>query len=520
MKTLFTNAKVRLGRNNFCEAAGFDSESGKIIFTGSSDEAKHLKKEFENVIDLKKRLVMPAFTDGHCHFIEGAFISSQLNLRNAKTGKDFISGIRAYRSEYNGTWIFGGFFSEANFIEEIIIDKDFLDVICSDVPVIISRFDTHSAFANSKAIELSGLASAENNFTPDELIRQDGILTGELKERAMDFVLDSIPFATIEERTGAAIKQVEKFNSYGITAISDITLTEDLEIYQELIKRKKLSLRVDARLPFRELYNIEKYKNEFAEISDSIKFNSLKAFYDGSLSSKTALMHSPYKNSNHNGIKTESVISGEFERLAFEIDQKGYQMSVHAIGDKAVTELLELNEELVKKSGMKDRRFRIEHAQHIRENDFERFKDLNVIASVQPSHLFSDAKTAFGILEDYKLEHNYKKLFDIGATVCFGTDFPVVSENPFETIHFAMTRKVQGFENGFATENCISLDDCLDAYTINNAFASFDEALRGKIETGKFADIVVLENDLYEMNEDEIRNSKVNMTYHKGKRVF
>lgn len=521
MKTLLTNGKVWLGKNSFTDSIGFDSLTGKIIFTGNSRESKYAQREFHEVIDLKKKLVLPAFTDGHCHFIEGAFVSSQLNLRNAQTENDFIAGIKNYKKLNGDKWIYGGYFSDANFLEDINLNKTFLDEIYADVPVIISKFDMHSAFANSKALAISGILNRQDDFTAEEIVRDEqNKITGELKERALNFVMDKIPFASLKERTEAAYLQMQKLHSLGITAISDITLTEDLKIYKNLIEENKLQLRVDSRLPFTELYNLRKYQSEFSGISDLIKFNSLKAFYDGSLSSRTALMHSNYKNADHNGIKTEFVNSGEFEKLAFEIDEAGFQMSVHAIGDKAVTELLDLNEQLIKKSGHRDRRFRVEHAQHIRENDFHRFKELNVIASVQPTHLFSDAKTAKEILDDFILEHNYKKLFDIGAQVCFGTDFPVVGESPFETIYYAMTRKVNGFENGFVTENNIPLVDCLEAYTINNAYATYDEKERGSLEFGKIADLVIMESDLFEMTGDEIIDAKVYETYFGGVKVF
>ena len=480
-----------------------------------------VKKEFDDVIDVNSKLVLPTFTDGHCHFIKGALVNSQLNLRDAATKNDFIKGIHEYKKLNNGKWIFGGYFSESNFKEDIKLDKTFLDEICPDVPVLISRFDLHSAFANSKALEISGIMNEQENFKPDEIIKDgNNDFTGELKERALYFVMNNIPEDSLKERTEVVIKQMQKLHSLGITAISDITLTEDLEIYKVLIEGNNLRLRVDSRLPFQELHNLKKYQTEFSELSPLIKFRSLKAFYDGSLSSKTALMYSNYKNTSHNGIRTEFVNSGEFEKYAFEIDEAGYQMSVHAIGDKAVTELLDLNEELIKRNGRKGRRFRIEHAQHIRNNDFERFKDLNVIASVQPAHLFSDAITATEILEDFKLEHNYKKLFDIGAEVCFGTDFPVVGENPFETIYYAMTRKVNGFENGFVPGNNIPLVECLEAYTANNAFATYDEGERGSLEIGKAADIIVMENNLFEMTGDEIRDAKVYETYFAGEKIY
>jgi len=520
MKTLLINSKIWTGTSNFIEAVGFDSDRGVIIFTGNNSEAKLLIKNFDEIIDLRQKLILPAFTDGHCHFVQGAYVNSQLNLRNASTKNDFKTAIKKFKKENNNSWIQGGFFAESNFKEKIIPGKIFLDEICGDVPMLISRFDTHSAFANTKALEMSGILNCENDFTPDEIIRNEkNEITGELKERARIFVLNSIPPPALQERCSAVLKLMKDFHSFGITSISDITLVEDLQIYIELISNSKLKLSVDARLPFHEYANLKKYAQDFSG-SDLIKFKSLKAFYDGSLSSRTALMHQNYKNSNSSGIKTEMVNSGDFEKMFFEIDDAGYQMSVHGIGDKAVTELLDLNEELINKNGVKDRRFRIEHAQHIQNDDFERFKKLNIIASVQPSHLFSDAKTAFEILDDYKLEHNYKKLFDMGAVVCFGTDFPVVSENPFETIYYAMTRKVNDFEKGFETENCISLEDCLKAYTIENAYAMFEENKKGSIETGKFADLIVMEDDLFKMKFEEIKNAKVGKTYFRGDLVF
>jgi len=520
MKTLLTNAKVWLGKNNFAEAIGFNSFKGKIFFLGSDHEANQIKDEFDEVIDLNKKTVIPAFTDGHCHFIKGALVNSQLNLRTAKTKADFENGIKKYKSDNKNGWIYGGYFSNANFKEDILLNSRTLDEICDDVPIIISKFDMHSAFANTKAIEQSGILNKQNDFTPEEFIKDKNGLTGELKERAMNFVTNSIPPASVKERTGIALKQLAKLHSLGIAAISDITLVEDLEIYKDMIKQNKLLLRIDARLPFTEFENIGKYKDEFEKLTKNIKFNSFKAFYDGSLSSKTAYMYENYKNTNQNGIRTEYVKSGEFIKAAFEIDKTGFQASVHAIGDKAVADLLDLNEELILKNGHRDRRFRIEHAQHIQEKDLQRFKDLNVIASVQPSHLFSDAKTSSEILENPTLEHNYKKLFDIGARVCFGTDFPVVSESPFETIYYAMTRKTKDFEEGFVTENRITLTDCLEAYTIENAYATYDEKERGNLEVGKLADIAVLENNIFEMSPEEIINAKVSMTYFNGERIF
>ncbi len=517
MKTLLRNAKVFLKDRTFAQAVGFDSVSGKIIFAGGNNDASD--KDYDEVIRLDGRLVIPAFTEGHCHFIEGSFINSQLNLREASCRDDFIAGIEDYKAKNNG-WIYGGFFADANIRDGFLPEIGFLDGICPDRPVIISRFDTHSAFANSVALRLAGIDADHHGFTDDEVTVVNGRLTGELKERARDHVMSLIPDPPAEEMAAVAAKQMERFHSQGITAISDITQPHDLRIYRLLIETGVLKLRVDSRLPFTEIDYLSRVRKDFEAHHPLIKFDSLKAFYDGSLSSKTSYMHHNFRNESHNGIRTEFVNSGEFAKYVERLDREGVQMSVHAIGDKAVTDLLDLAENQSKLNGPRDRRFRIEHAQHIMPADMRRFAELDVIASVQPSHLFSDAKTAVELLGDSSTEHNYPGLLKHGAHICFGTDFPIVSESPFETIYFAMTRKASGFPEGFHPEYNIPLTECIKAYTVENAYATFEENIRGTIEPGKIADIAVIEGDLFEMNDDEIRNARVHQTYFMGEKVW
>lgn len=518
MKTLLTNSRIFVKSNQFADAVGFDSSTGLITFAGSGKQAKAIVKDYDEVVDLAGRLVIPAFTEGHCHFIEGSFVNSQLDLRDASCREDFVDAIVKYKT-LGRKWIFGGYFTDANITDGYRPTVDFLDEICPDVPVIISRFDIHSAFANTLAMKISGLLDNQKTFTADEIIIQNGKLTGELKERAHNFVMDKIPPAAFAERLEVVLKQMNRLHSLGIISISDITLIPDLEIYKALFESGKFKLRVDARLRFEELGNLESIRNDFAQFHPQIKFDSLKAFYDGSLSSKTSYMHDKFKHENHNGIKTEFVNSGDFERYAFEIDKAGVQMSIHAIGDKAVTDLLDLAEELNKRNGKRDRRLRIEHAQHIQPRDFRRFAELDVIASVQPTHLYSDAKTATELLTDDSLEHNYPELLKYGAKLCLGTDFPVVGESPFETIYFALTRKAKGFDSGFHPEYNMALDECLDAYTSANAYATFEENTRGTLEPGMLADIAVIDGDLFEMNPDEIRNANVYSTYFGGEKI-
>ncbi|MFC2092462.1 amidohydrolase [Bacteroidota bacterium] len=519
MKTLFTNAKVWLGKNYFADAVGFDSTDGNIDFVGKTAKAEQIQSDYDEVIDLKNKLVLPAFTDGHCHLVNGALESGELNLRNAKTKSDFVSIIKEYKKKET-KWIYGGHFSETYFKEEIKINRKFLDGICSDVPLLITRFDNHSGFANSKALELTGIESIKNNFIKGEIIlNENGDLTGELKEGAFYYVSDKIPDKTVQEKSALVLDKIKKLHSFGIVSVSDITQPEDLDVYEELLNKNKLNLKIYSILPFSEFVNIENHKKRFADFYSYIRLRCFKAYYDGALSSETALFWDNYKGKNHNGLNTDFVKRGDFKKIGEEIDKASYQMAIHAIGDKAVSELLEFDKFLTEQNGVRKRRFRIEHAQHIRECDFKKFYDQKIIASVQPTHLYIDIKSAREKIKNIHTTHNYKQLIDRSVKVCFGTDFPIVEESPFETIYYAMTRKTDDDGEEFFSENKIDLVSCLEAYSINNTYAVFQDNVRGDIRIGKVADLIVLD-DLFKMSPDEIRNARVDMTYMNGKRVY
>lgn len=521
MKTLFRNCKVWLSGKHFSDCIGFDERSGKIIFVGSENNLN--EKEYDEILDLNGKLVLPAITDGHCHLVKGSMVNySEINLCKAATVRDFEEQIKDYKKTLGkNDWIAGGNFSETNFTEKFRVDKYMLDKICPDVPIVLSRLDLHSAFLNSKAIELSGIKNKIDEFGLSEIIcDENGELTGEVKERARFFVLDCVPQKTTEQLAGIVKKEIARMNSLGIASVSDVTWDGELEIYKYLLERNEFSLKVNSMQRFQYFPEIEKIKEEFSLYKKFIRINTFKEFYDGSLSSKSAYFWDNYKGETQNGVKTNFVASGEFEKIATEIDKAGYQLAVHAIGDKAVSELLYFNEELIKRNGNRERRFRIEHAQHIKELDLIRFKNLNIITSVQPSHLYVDAKVAVETLENPNTTHIYKKLFDMGLCVNFGTDFPVASENPFETIYYAMTREANGFPDGFNKEYAISLENCLRAYTINNAYASFEEDEKGSLEKGKYADLIVTDRDLFSIAPEEIKDTKVLMTYLNGRRVY
>lgn len=506
-----------------------DSDSGLILSVGSSVS---LNEKFDDEVDLKGRLVLPAFTEGHCHLMKGAMVKHEIDLRQASGRKDFADIINAYRRNLKkNEWIEGGYFSETNFKENIIVDRSFLDSICSDIPVILSRIDLHSAVANSKALEITGMDSKKDIFTSDELLRDNkGNLTGEIKERARYYILDSIPQKNDQQKKLILKKQIKYLHALGITSVTDITWDGDLDIYKLLLESGEIKLRINSALRFDNIYEFEKITEFFNNTPENrvsqagkhplVKFGAFKEFYDGALSSESALFIENYKGAVHNGTRSEYVNSESFIKTGIEIDKLGYQIMVHAIGDLAVREVLDFVKMLNKVNGKRDRRFRIEHAQHIHPSDFLRFKELDIIASVQPSHLYVDAKVASEKVYDPSGTHNYKYLADNGILLCFGTDFPVASENPFETIYYAMTRTAKGFPDGFYHENALDLITCLNAYTANNAYAGFDENYRGKISPAMAADIIVLDRDIFNCTPEEIKNTGIEMTFFAGTRVY
>lgn len=519
MKILLCNGKIWVGNISFIDSIAWDTSSGKIIELGTIHNI--CKKNFDDVIDLNGKVVIPSFIEGHCHLIKGSKIKKELNLRNAKTINDVRNTINKFRKSLGkNKWIQGGYFTETEFTEHFKLDRFFLDEICPDIPIFIQRIDLHSAIVNTKAIELTGVEKQVDNFGKDEVIlNSEGKLTGELKERAMFFVYDQIPKKTAEEISYYVEEEIKYLNSLGITSITDITYPEDIEIYELLLERNKFELEINSSLLFQEFHNYNEVNKTFSKYN-KIKFNTFKAFYDGALTSESAYLWKNYKGKRHNGIKTDFVRSGEFYKYALEIDKAGKQIMVHAIGDKAVSEVLDFAEELEKVNGKRDRRIRIEHAQHILPSDFCRFIKLNVITSVQPSHLFIDAQIATEKLEDYHLTHNYKYIIEKGGIVCFGTDFPVANESPFETIYYAMTRETKISKEGFIPELALDLNTCLKAYTYNNAYACFEEKNKGKLEVGYDANLIVLNNDIFMSNPSEIKDTKVDMTFFKGKRIY
>lgn len=517
---LFTNAKVWQPDGSFNEAFGINGK--RFNFVGSNGEAERLKPSYDSITDLKGKLVLPGLIDGHLHLVNGSLMRKRFDASDITDTETLKSKISNYAELNPGqNWIIGGNLDMNTITKQADLSKgNFADEIYSSKPLYITNYDYHSALCNTKALATSGLLNTIGEFSDDEVLKDNnGNPNGLIKEKAMDFVFDNLPQPRLVEKINAVEDFMGLLHSYGITTVTDITLIPDLEVYKKLYELGKLKIRINSYIPFEEFPNLDNHKNYTSEINpDLYSINGFKEYWDGALSSETALFTENYLGRKHNGYRTEIVENGGIFKIAKEINHAGMQMIIHAIGNKAVSEVLDLYETLHNPS--KKTRHRIEHAQHISDNDFARFKKYNIIASVQPLHLKYDAKTVkeklpAGLVNN---THNYKRLIDTGAVVNFGTDFPIVEVNPFENIRLAVTRKTK--DGVFTPEHIIDLNNCIKCYTINNAYSNFNENRIGSITTGKAADFVIMNDDLFEMDSDNISGAGVWKTYFDGAEVY
>ncbi|HPI36665.1 MAG TPA: amidohydrolase [Ignavibacteriaceae bacterium] len=527
MRKAYINGKVFTSNSKqpFCESIVTDYN--KIVFTGSNEEAKQYIGKNTKVIDLEQNLVLPGLIDCHAHIIMGGFYLKSVDLQPAKTVDEFKSILKKHVSKNRGKWITGGNWNQQNWDIKSLPSKEWIDEFSTDTPVFLSRMDYHMALANSAALKLAGIT--KDTPAPDGgWIEKDPVTgepTGIVKDKAMNLVQAVIPEATESEKEDAAITALNEAAKYGVTSIHDIAYSDDFRILQKLDREGKLTSRVFTRLPIERCDEIIQSQIEFGFGNDKLKTGSLKAFADGSLGSATALFFEPYSDEPGNfGLGMDLLNDGRLKQWAVNADKNKLQLSIHAIGDKANSIILDIFEEIIGINPVWDRRFRIEHAQHLKESDIERFKKLNVIASVQPYHLFDDGVWAESKIGKQRMEKTFafKSLIDLGVTVCFGSDFPVVTINPFAGIYSAVTRQTADNKNpgGLIPDEKLTVEEAIKGYTINAAYSSYEEKIKGSIEPGKLADFVLLSQDILSIPEEEIIKTEVLMTIVNGDTVY
>lgn len=526
-KTIFVNGKIYTMNEKQPLAEAVVVLENRILFVGTNEEIhKYVDKE-SVIIDLHGKLMLPGFIDNHTHFINGGFYLNGIDLRNAKSTVEFIDIIKEYSLSNPGKWITGGNWDHESWEKKVYPRKEWIDEFTPNTPVFVDRFDGHMGVANSYALKLAGITK-ETESPAGGFIEKDpdtGEPTGILKDNAMSLVYRIVPDASDEDYYQAGLTALEEAKRLGITSIQDITYAKDLEVYRKLESENKLTCRIYTRTP---LYDYKSLINANIKVGTGtayLKMGGLKAFADGSLGSSSALFFEPYENEPDNyGLAMEILSDGSLKKWAMDADKNNLQICVHAIGDSANSEILSIYEEIVKTNPVWDRRFRIEHSQHVKFADIDRFAKLGVIASVQPYHCIDDGVWAEKRIGDERIRYTYpfRTYLDKGVHLCFGSDWTVAPLNPLLGIYAAVTRATLDGKNpgGWIPEQKITVEEAVKCYTINNAYASFDEKEKGSIEPGKYADLVLLSDDIFTISPEKIKEVEVILTVFDGKVIY
>ena len=527
MKTAFINGKIYTVNENQPIAQAVVVDANKIIFVGSNDDAKSLIDPSTNVIDLNGKLMLPGFIDNHVHFITGGFYVLGIDLRPANSTTEFKQILKNYSQKYPNKWITGGYWDHEKWEVKDLPTNKMIDEVVSQQPVFVDRLDGHMGVANSYALKLAGIT--KDTESPDGgLIVKDpktGEPTGVLKDNAMNLVTKFIPQPSADENYEALLAALDEAKRLGITSVQDITYADALTAFQKAKDEDKLTCRIFTRWPISD-YHDHVDKNIKAGYGDDyIRMGSLKAFADGSLGSSTAWFFDRYdQDTLTTGLAMDIITDESMEKWSVDADKNGLQLSVHAIGDKANSYMLDLFAKITKENPKWDRRFRLEHAQHVKFEDIPRFKQLGVIASVQPYHCIDDGAWAEKRIGPERIKYTYpfKSFLDAGVKMCFGTDWYVAPLNPLLGLYAAVTRRTLDNKNpdGWIPEQKISIEDAIKCYTINSAYASFEENIKGSIEIGKLADFIVLSDDILTIDPVKIKDAKVVMTIFDGKVIY
>ncbi|MCL4510477.1 MAG: amidohydrolase [Bacteroidetes bacterium] len=538
---LFKNGNFWTGDPQNPSANYIACKDGRIVSI-SKEKTSSGESEAKKVIDLRGHFAMPGFIDSHVHLTMGGASLHEIDLRSAKDECEFAEKVGDYAKLHGTKWITGGNWDHESWkspkyprLRGILPDlrrdkrlptKELIDKFTPSTPVFLNRYDTHMALVNSYVLRLAGI----NKDTPDPpggvIVRDEqGEPTGILKDAAREMVLRLVPEPSLEDRIHTTKAALKHANKLGVTSVHDISFSQDLKTYEELRRRGELTARIYSILPIAEYKNLASDGIKVGSGNEWIKTGALKAFADGSLGSGTAWFFEPYEDDKTNfGIASDVMSSGELEKWAIDADRNRLQLAIHAIGDKAVSRILDLFEKIQEENPLWERRFRIEHAQHVRDEDFARFKKLNVIASVQPYHCIDDGRWALEKIGERRAKTTYafKRMLDENVSVAFGTDWPVAPLDPLEGIYAAVSRATLDGKNpdGWVPEQKISVEQVLKAYTQSSAFASFEEYEKGTLEVGRLADMVVLSINPFVVKPAELKHVKVLLTVVGGKVVF
>ena len=529
------NAKIWTVNTKQPEAEALAVLKDRIVFVGDSKSVRALVGAKTSVLDLAGKRVVPGFHDSHVHLLSSGLRLSQVALKDAADEKEFGKRLRDFDKKLPaGVWMLGGDWDHDRTFGGKLPTAEMIDKYVSDRPVFLRRYDGHMALVNTKVLQMAGISAKTPDPAGGVIFRNEGTKepTGILRDNAMGLItgMRLIPATSTTELAEAIHAVLREAAQVGVTSVQDMDGSgagerrELFRLYQTLARDGRLTLRIQLRWPladWRALANLgvrEGFGDEW------VKIGGLKGFIDGSLGSSTAKMFEAYENEpGSTGVYVTPLES--LRESIREADKAGLSVAIHAIGDRGNTELLDLYEDVAKLNGPRDRRFRIEHAQHLRPQDIERFLKLGVIASMQPYHIIDDGRWAEGRIGTRRCATSYcnRALLDSGARVAFGSDWSVAPLNPLLGIDAAVNRRTLDGKHpgGWFPEQKITVAEAIEAFTLTSAYAAFEEKEKGSLQVGKLADFVVLSRDILDAKErDHIADTAVLLTVVGGRVVY
>jgi len=521
---MLLNGNIYTMNRQLPKAEAVAIKGSSIIAVGKSSEIENLSRKNFKVINLQGKTVIPGLIDCHAHLLSFAYSLKRVNLEGISSFDEVLSVIKSFSRKLKPEeWLVGGGWDKNILGDESIFTKEILDRVWPESPAVLQSKDHHLLWVNSKALKAAGIDKAAQNpsggrIEKDQLTKEP---TGILKENACSLVWDKVPRPSAIDSKELIKESLKIANSYGLTGIHDLEDQEAFDLFQQLLQDGDLSLRICFWIPDQNLDSAITLGIRFSFGNEDLRFGGVKLFSDGALGSQTALMFEPYESSKDNfGIEVTS--QEELTQMVTKASRAGISVAIHSIGDKGVHQALNAIEHSVHQNRKESKlRHRIEHAQLLLPQDVERFRKLGVVASVQPVHAPSDKKMA----EKYwgkrcRLAYAYNTLLKNGARVVFGSDVPIETLDPWKGIHAAVTRKKVGEDESWYPEEKVSVAEAVSAYTQQASYASYEENLKGSIQTGKLADMVILSQNIFEMEPEEIPHTKVECTILGGKIIF
>ncbi|MGK0324910.1 MAG: putative amidohydrolase YtcJ [Polaribacter sp.] len=513
---IIINSNTYIVNENFEKAEAFAIKDGKFIAVGTTEEIQANYKS-KDTIDAKKKTIVPGLIDAHCHFYRMGLQQQKVSLEGTKSYDEVLAKIVAFQKEKNVAFISGRGWDQNDWEIKEFPTKEKLDKLFPSVPVAVSRVDGHALLVNQAAIDISEITK-DTKVSGGEIILKNGKMTGVLIDAAMNFI--KFPETSKQEATKGLLDAQKICFSYGLTTVDDAGLDRStIELIDELQKSNELKMRIYAMVSGNKQEQIDYYINKGKLKTDRLNVRSFKVYGDGALGSRGAAMRKSYSDrENHFGALIYPP--ERYQEIAKQIAASEFQMNTHAIGDSANTWMLKIYKEVLK--DQENRRWRIEHAQIISSKDFQNFD--NILPSVQPTHATSDMYWAEDRIGKDRMKGAYafRNLLNRYGKIALGTDFPVEQVNPFLTFYAATYRKdLNNFpEDGFQMENALTREQTLKGMTIWAAYANFEEEEKGSIEIGKFADFVILNQDIMKVRGSEIPKTNAISTYLNGEKVF